>query len=110
MGVASSGGLPHTPEVRLSFEGDYLSRATIYCVITVHTRKLSAAYEIVFLYFFGIKIKVSIYIQHVFSGDKNVLEANIESDSKNVKAKKEKKRKGGRGRNILCDVICCSPI
>ena len=35
MGVASSGGLPHTPGVRLSFEGDYLSRATIYCVITV---------------------------------------------------------------------------
>ena len=37
MGVASSGGLPHTPGVRLSFEGDYLSRATIYCVITVYT-------------------------------------------------------------------------
>ena len=30
MGVASSGGLPHPPGVRLSFEGDYLSRATIY--------------------------------------------------------------------------------
>ena len=38
MGVASSGGLPHTPGVRLSFEGDYLSRATIYCVITVLTK------------------------------------------------------------------------
>ena len=36
MGVASSGGLPLTPGVRLSFEGDYLSRATIYCVITVY--------------------------------------------------------------------------
>ena len=36
MGVASSGGLPHPPGVRLSFEGDYLSRATIYCVITVY--------------------------------------------------------------------------
>ena len=30
MGVASSGGLPHTPGVRLSFEGGYLSWATIY--------------------------------------------------------------------------------
>ena len=35
IGVASSGGLPHNPGVRLSFEGDYLSGATIYCVITV---------------------------------------------------------------------------
>ena len=28
MGVASSGGLPQTPVVQLSFEGNYLSRAT----------------------------------------------------------------------------------
>ena len=35
MGVASSRGLPCPILVRLSFEGDYLSRATIYCVITV---------------------------------------------------------------------------
>ena len=40
MVVASSGGLPHPPGVRLSFEGDYLSRATIYCVITVCGEKL----------------------------------------------------------------------
>ena len=36
MGVASSGGLPHPPGVRLSFEGDYLSRATNITGITVH--------------------------------------------------------------------------
>ena len=33
--MASSRGLPHPLRGRLSFEGDYLSRATIHCVITV---------------------------------------------------------------------------
>jgi len=35
MGVASSGGSPRPPGVRLSFEGDYLSRATNIKGITV---------------------------------------------------------------------------
>ena len=37
MGVASSGGLPHPPGVRLSFKGDYLSRATNITGITVYS-------------------------------------------------------------------------
>ena len=36
MGVASSRGLSCPMLVRLSFKGDYISRATIYCVITVY--------------------------------------------------------------------------
>ena len=35
MAVASSWGLSHTPWVRLSFKGDYLSRATNITGITV---------------------------------------------------------------------------
>ena len=42
MGVASSGGLPQPPGVRLSFEGDYLSRVTIYCVITVFCSSINS--------------------------------------------------------------------
>ena len=52
MGVASSGGLPHPPGVRLSFKGDYLSRATNITGITVY---LLCSTKFSILSFFGLK-------------------------------------------------------
>ena len=46
MGVASSGGSPRPPGVRLSFEGDYLSRATNIKGMTVHTIQYITIFDI----------------------------------------------------------------